>query len=82
MLIAAEREDASTELVNNLEAALNSKTVEVVVAKEKRALMEDRYKKIMEHNKVHITATCNLDPSVSSTRTDRDGLSIEVSGLN
>ncbi|XP_070043041.1 uncharacterized protein [Nicotiana tomentosiformis] len=64
VLITVECETTSIERVNNLEAALSSKAEEVVAAKEKRAQMEDRYKKIMEHNKVHIITIRDLDLSL------------------
>nr|XP_016461821.1 PREDICTED: dynactin subunit 1-like [Nicotiana tabacum] len=75
------REAASIERVNNLKAALNFKTAEAATTEEKRAQMEDRYKRIMEHNKVHITNICDLDLSLSATRSERNGLSTEVDRL-
>nr|XP_009588363.1 dynactin subunit 1-like [Nicotiana tomentosiformis] len=75
------REAASIERVNNLKAALNSKTAEVVATEEKRAQMEDRYKRIMKHNKVYITNIRDLDLSLSATRSEQNGLLTEVDRL-
>ncbi|XP_070041165.1 uncharacterized protein [Nicotiana tomentosiformis] len=81
-LAAIERESASIKPANNLEAALNSKAEEVASAEEKRARMEDRYKKIMDKNRVHISTICDLDLSLGATRSERDGLLAEVDRLN
>ncbi|XP_070036265.1 zinc finger BED domain-containing protein RICESLEEPER 2-like [Nicotiana tomentosiformis] len=78
VLVAAERMTVSIERVNNLEAALNSKVEEVAATEEKCAKMEDRYKKIMEHNKVHITTIRDLYLSLSTMRSEKDGLLTEV----
>lgn len=81
VLAAAEREDTSTERLNNLEATLNSKAEEVVAAEEKRAQMDDKHKRIIEHNKVHIATICDLDLSLSAARSERGDLSREVDRL-
>nr|XP_009591344.1 uncharacterized protein LOC104088389 [Nicotiana tomentosiformis] len=81
VLAAAEREASSNERVINLEAALNSKTAEVATVEEKRAHMEDKYKRIIEHNRVHIEIIYDLDLSLSAARFERDSLSSEVDRL-
>ncbi|XP_070041472.1 uncharacterized protein [Nicotiana tomentosiformis] len=81
VLIAAERESASIERLINLEIALNSKAEEATYSEEKRSQMEDKYKRIMEHYKVHIATILDLDLSLSAARSERDSLSSEVDQL-
>lgn len=52
VLAVSDREAASTERLNNFEAALNSKTEEVAAVEEKYARLEERHKIVIEHNRV------------------------------
>ncbi|XP_070045891.1 uncharacterized protein [Nicotiana tomentosiformis] len=95
VLATAERESASIERLNNLEAALNSKAEEVDAAEDKRAQMNERYKRIMEHNKAKMGVT-DIDDEIAKAReleltarrrlptqpdaTDSSGSSSEFSG--
>ncbi|XP_070057587.1 uncharacterized protein [Nicotiana tomentosiformis] len=81
VLVAAEREAASTERLNNLEAALNSKAKEATAAEEKHVRMEEKYKRVMEHNKVYNSTICDLDVSLQAARSERNNLSTEVDQL-
>ncbi|XP_070025620.1 uncharacterized protein [Nicotiana sylvestris] len=82
VLAASDREDASTKRLRNLEAALNSKIEELATAKVKYAQLEEKYKKIIEHNRIFSSTVCELDDSLKSTRSARENLSAEVNQLN
>lgn len=75
---AIESESAFVEQVHNLEVALSSKIEEATPTEEKQARMEERFKKIMKKNWVHITTICDLDLILDATRSERDGLHDEV----
>ncbi|XP_070057871.1 uncharacterized protein [Nicotiana tomentosiformis] len=81
VLAAADREAASTERLNNLEAALNSKVKEPTTAEEKHARMEKKYNKVMEHNKFYNSTIRDLDVSLQAARSERNYLSKEVDQL-
>ncbi|XP_019251362.1 PREDICTED: uncharacterized protein LOC109230304 [Nicotiana attenuata] len=81
ILTASDHEAASIERLNNLEAALHSKTEEIVAAEEKHARLKERHKKVTEHNKVFCSTVRDLDVSLQATRFVRDSLSVEVDKL-
>ncbi|XP_070032716.1 uncharacterized protein [Nicotiana tomentosiformis] len=81
VLAISKHEAASTERLNNLEPALNSKAEEVAAAKEKHARMEEKYKRVMEHDKVYNSTICDLDVSLQAARSERNSLSTEVDQL-
>lgn len=60
---------------------MNSKVEENIVAKEKQARMEERYKKIMDQNRVYISIIHDIDLSLGATRSERDGLLAEFDRL-
>lgn len=68
VLANANCEAGSNERLNNFEAALNSKAKETAAAEEKRAQMEERYKKIMEQNPIQILTFRDVDLSLGTTR--------------
>ncbi|XP_070039204.1 uncharacterized protein [Nicotiana tomentosiformis] len=78
VLAAVERKSASEKQVNNLKVALNSKIEEANAAEEKMAKMEERFKRVIEQNQVHLSATLDLDLSLSAIRSERDRLQAEV----
>ncbi|XP_019251077.1 PREDICTED: uncharacterized protein LOC109229994 [Nicotiana attenuata] len=81
VLAASDREDATAERLNNLEASLNSKTEEVTVAEAKHARLEEKHNRTIEHNRVFSSIVRELDVSLRSTRSTRDNLSAEVDRL-
>ncbi|XP_070054292.1 uncharacterized protein [Nicotiana tomentosiformis] len=81
VLAAVDREAASTKRLNNFEATLNSKAEEAVAAEEKHARMEEKYRKVMEHNKVYNSTIRYLDVSFQVARSERNKLSTEVDQL-
>uniref|UniRef100_A0A1U7WNB5 Uncharacterized protein LOC104228082 n=1 Tax=Nicotiana sylvestris TaxID=4096 RepID=A0A1U7WNB5_NICSY len=52
VLAASDHEAASTERLNNLEAALNSKTEELATVGAKHAQLVEKYKNTIEHNRL------------------------------
>nr|XP_016473922.1 PREDICTED: ensconsin-like [Nicotiana tabacum] len=70
-----------SEQENNLEVALNSNAKELVVAEEKYVRLEEKYKKIIEHNRIYSSNVCDFDVSLRSMRSARDNHSAEVSQL-
>ncbi|XP_070048887.1 uncharacterized protein [Nicotiana tomentosiformis] len=81
VLAATDHEVASTERLNNLETALNSNAKEVVAAEENHATMEEKYRKVMEHNKVYNSTIRDLDVSLRAIRSERNNLLTEVDQL-
>ncbi|XP_070048460.1 uncharacterized protein [Nicotiana tomentosiformis] len=81
VIAVVDREVASAKRINNLEAALNSKVEEAAVAEEKHARMEEKYKKVMEHNKFCNSTINDLVVSLQAARSERNNLSIEVDQL-
>jgi len=81
ILAAAVRKVASTERFNNLEAVLNSKAEDVVVVAEKHARLEERHKRVIEHNKVFNSTIRDLDVTLQAARLERNNLSTEVDHL-
>ncbi|XP_070034396.1 uncharacterized protein [Nicotiana tomentosiformis] len=77
----AKHEAASSERLNNFEAALNSKDEEVAAAEERHAWMEEKYKRVTEQNKVYHSTIRDLDVSLQATRSKRNNLSAEVDQL-
>lgn len=67
-----EREFASIERINNLEANLRSKTKEAIVAKEKSELMEERLRKVMEQNREHSKTNTNLSRAYNILKVDNE----------
>lgn len=58
--VAVEHESAFMKQIINLEASICFKTEETDAVKEKRARMEERFKKIMEQNQEHARTNTNL----------------------
>ncbi|XP_070046550.1 uncharacterized protein [Nicotiana tomentosiformis] len=81
VLAAIEREATSTERVNDLEAALNSKIEELAAVWEKHAQLEEKYRKTIEHNRLFSSTVRNLDVTLKSARPTRKNLSAEVTQL-
>ncbi|XP_070049459.1 uncharacterized protein [Nicotiana tomentosiformis] len=81
VIAATEREAATAEKVTNLEAALNSIIEELATVREKHAQLEEKYKKIIEHNNLFSSTVHDLDVSLRSFRFARESLSAEVTQL-
>ncbi|XP_070017907.1 interactor of constitutive active ROPs 4-like [Nicotiana sylvestris] len=81
VLATADRKVSSSEILNNLEAALNSKNEEVVVVEEEHAWMEERYSNFIEHNKVYNSTIRDLDVNLQAARSERNNLLTEVDQL-
>ncbi|XP_070042762.1 uncharacterized protein [Nicotiana tomentosiformis] len=81
ILVAFDREAASVERLNNLEAALNSKAEELAAAEVKYAHLEEKHKRTIEHNKIFSSTVRKLDVSLKSVRCARENLSTEVTQL-
>ncbi|XP_070022417.1 uncharacterized protein [Nicotiana sylvestris] len=81
VLAAFDREAASAERLNNLEATLNSKTEELAAAGVKYGQLEEKHKKTIEHNRLLTSIVCDLDVSLQSVRFVRENLSAEVDQL-
>ncbi|XP_070042609.1 uncharacterized protein [Nicotiana tomentosiformis] len=81
ILAASGRESASAERLNNLEAALNSKTEELAAPEVKYAQLEENYKINIEHNRLFISIFHDLDVSLWSIRYARENRFAEVDQL-
>ncbi|XP_070047074.1 uncharacterized protein [Nicotiana tomentosiformis] len=84
VITVAERESAFIDQVNNLKASLHSKIEKANVVNEKRTKMEERLKRVMEHNQLHSTTNVELDSKISIMKAENDKLKskIENSKLN
>lgn len=74
LVVVAERKSSSIEQISNLEANVRSKTKKVATADEKRARIEERFKKFMEQNREHTGTDTNLDRSYGIVRAENDQL--------
>ncbi|XP_070005699.1 uncharacterized protein [Nicotiana sylvestris] len=81
VLASSDRQAKSTERLNNLEATLNSKAEEVTTTEEKYAWLEERQKRVIEHNKVFTSTDPDLDVNLRAIISERDTLSTEVGRL-
>ncbi|XP_070051206.1 uncharacterized protein [Nicotiana tomentosiformis] len=81
ILAANDREAAATKRITNLEATLNSKAEELAVAGARHARLEEKYKKIIEHNRLYSSTVHDLDVNLRSARSARDNLSAEITQL-
>ncbi|XP_070032080.1 uncharacterized protein [Nicotiana tomentosiformis] len=81
VLAASELETTSAERLNNLEAALNSKTEELAAAWVKYAQLEEKYKKTLEHNRLFSSTVRELDVNIKSIRSTWKNLCAEVDQL-
>nr|XP_009596445.1 DDRGK domain-containing protein 1-like [Nicotiana tomentosiformis] len=74
VLAAVERELASEGQIKKLKAELTSKTEKDNATEEKRAKMEERFKKIMKQNRIHLSTTMKHDSCLGAMRSERDNL--------
>lgn len=81
ILAASDHEAASAEKLNNLEAALNSKTKELAATGVKYAQLEEKCKKTIELNRLFSSSVCDLAVSLRSVRSGRKNLSAELTNL-
>ncbi|XP_070042608.1 uncharacterized protein [Nicotiana tomentosiformis] len=78
--VAAELEYASMEQINNLKASLCSK-IEEATAEEKRARMEQRFKKVMEQNSEHARTNTDLCRTYGIMRDENEQLQSKIKKL-
>ncbi|XP_070042990.1 uncharacterized protein [Nicotiana tomentosiformis] len=81
VLDASNHEATSAEMLNNLEAGLNSKIEDLAAAGVKYAQLEEKHKKTIEHHRLFSSIVRDLDVSLQSVRSIRESLSAEVDQL-
>ncbi|XP_070049081.1 uncharacterized protein [Nicotiana tomentosiformis] len=81
ILAATEREAASAKRVINLEAALNSKSEELVVVVAKHAQLEEKYRKTIQHNRLFSSTVRELDVNLKSAKFAEENLSTEITQI-
>ncbi|XP_070054037.1 uncharacterized protein [Nicotiana tomentosiformis] len=79
--VAAERESAFMEQINNLKAKLHSKTKKANDYEERRAKMEERLKNVMEQNRLHSTTNVELDSKISTMKAENEKLQSQIDKL-
>lgn len=79
--VAASRESTLMAQINNLEASVCSKTKEATTADEKRAIMDERFKKVMEQNQRHATTNTELYSRINIVRSENVKLQSKIDKL-
>nr|XP_009608999.1 ensconsin-like [Nicotiana tomentosiformis] len=77
----AEHESAFMEQISNLEVGLRAKIEEASAAEEKRAKMEERLKKVTEHNRLHSTTNVELESKISTMKAENEELQAKIDKL-
>ncbi|XP_070008290.1 uncharacterized protein [Nicotiana sylvestris] len=78
VVTAAECKSIFMEHVKNLEAKLFSKTEKSHVAEERRAKIEERLKRFMEQNRLHLTTNIEHDSKISTTKAKNEKLQSKI----
>ncbi|XP_070039697.1 uncharacterized protein [Nicotiana tomentosiformis] len=78
VIVIAEHESDFMEQVNNLEAVLRAKIEEANAADEMREKMKEKFKRVMEQNRLHSSNNVELDFRISGMRTENEELQSKI----